>query len=216
MNFRRVYGVATVAATDIYLPIIKRAAIDFAVSGDWTPAAGDVKVSKDGGAAANIATLPTALTMGNTALWRFQFSASELQCKQLLVTVADAATKAVEDQAFIIETVGHPSSALWPLGGDAELRLAYGAMGLAYGTVGNGTNTTTTISISGGLAAISPAASATDEFKGRVLVFAADTATAGLRGQATIIDGNSGTAITIASANALGQAATNGDTFAIY
>ena len=39
-------------ARHIYLPIVKRAVVDFAVSADWTPAAGDVKISKDGGAAA--------------------------------------------------------------------------------------------------------------------------------------------------------------------
>ena len=215
MNFRRLYATATAAATHVYMPIIKRAVVDFALNADWTPAAGDVKVSKDGGAAANIATLPTALTMGNTAFWVFSFSSGELTCKQLLVTVSDSATKVVEDQAFSIETVGHPS-AMWPFGGEAELRLAYGAKGLAYGTVGNGTNSTTTISISGGSGAISPAVTSTDQFKGRPLVFAIDTATAGLRGQATIIDGCSGTAITIAVANALNQAASDGDTFVIY
>jgi len=214
MNFRRLYATATAAATHVYMPIIKRDVVDFAINTDWTPAAGDVKVSKDGGAAANITTLPTSLTMGNTMIWTFSFSATELQCKQLLVTVSDAAAEAVEDQAFSIETVGHPS-AMWPFGGDAELRLAYSANALAYGVVGNGTNNTTTVSISGGSAAISPAAVATDQFKGQVIKFAVDTTTAALRGQATIIQGNSGTAITIASANALSNAPADGDKFVI-
>ena len=104
----RKYGTGTGA--DIYVPIIKRDAVDFAVSADWTPAAGDVKVSKDGGAAANIGTLPTAVTMGNTAMWKFVFSDAELQCKYLSVSVADSATKAVEDQFFAIETYGHASA----------------------------------------------------------------------------------------------------------
>ncbi len=104
-TFLRKYG----AATHIYLPIVKRAVVDFAVSADWTPAAGDVKISKDGGAAANVTNLPTAITMGNTAMWDYSLTATEMEAAQVMVTVADSATKAVEDQFFIIETYGHAS-----------------------------------------------------------------------------------------------------------
>jgi hypothetical protein len=103
-------GITAGTAQSIKIPMIKRAVVDFAVGADWTPAAGDVKVSKDGGAAANIATLPAAVAMGNTAYWEFVFSATELSCGTLVVTVADAATKAVEDQSFIIETYGNASA----------------------------------------------------------------------------------------------------------
>lgn len=98
------------AARHIYIPIVKRAVVDFAVGADWTPAAGDVKISKDGGAAANVANLPTAIAMGNSAVWDFSLTATEMEAAQIVVTVADAATKAVEDQAFIIETYGHASA----------------------------------------------------------------------------------------------------------
>lgn len=97
-------------ARTIQIPIIKRAVVDFAVSADWTPAAGDVKITKDGGAAANVTNLPTALTMGNTALWVFSLTATEMQAARIEVTVADAATKAVEDTAFAIETYGNASA----------------------------------------------------------------------------------------------------------
>lgn len=108
----RKYNTATAAATHVSLPLIKRGVVDYAVSADWTPAAGDVKLTKDGDYAntANITTLPTAKTHGNTALWEFQFSATELSCKKLEVTIADAATKAVEDQTFFIETYGNASA----------------------------------------------------------------------------------------------------------
>lgn len=97
-------------ARHIYIPVVKRAVVDFAVSADWTPAAGDVKISKDGGAAANVTNLPTAITMGNTAMWDFSLTATELQAAQVVVMVADSATKAVEDQSFIIETYGNASA----------------------------------------------------------------------------------------------------------
>jgi hypothetical protein len=129
MSFLRKY--ATGAGADLYLPIVKRAVVDFAVGADWTPAAGDVTISIDGGAAANIGTLPTALTMGNGAVWKFVFTNAELTGKYIAVTVVDSATKAVEDQSFMIETYGNASalhpfdlgSASTPQTGDSFARL---------------------------------------------------------------------------------------------
>lgn len=100
------YGVAVT----LYKPIIKRAVVDFALGADWTPAAGDVKISKDGGVAANVTNLPTALAMGNTALWLFSLTATEMQAAKVRITVSDAATKAVEDVAFEIDTYGNASA----------------------------------------------------------------------------------------------------------
>lgn len=108
MPFLRKYNTLTVSGTTaIRIPIIKRGVVDFAVSADWTPAAGDVRIAIDGAAAANVTNLPTAVTMGNTAYWQFVLTAAELTCKSCIVTVADSATKAVEDQSFIVETFGH-------------------------------------------------------------------------------------------------------------
>lgn len=103
--FLRKYGTGTGA--DVIIPIIKRGVVDFAVSADWTPASGDVKVSKDGGTEANIATLPV---INGTVGWKFVFSDAELQCKSLTVRVVDSATKAIEDQFFIVETYGDASA----------------------------------------------------------------------------------------------------------
>ena len=94
-------------ATYVDVAMLKRAVQDLALGADWTPAAGDVKVSIDGGTAANIGTLPTAIAMGNTAYWRFPIAAGEVTGKTIMITVGDNATKAVEDQAIAIETYGH-------------------------------------------------------------------------------------------------------------
>lgn len=111
MPFLRKYNTLTVTGTTaIRIPIIKRAVVDFAVSADWTPAAGDVKIAIDGTAPANVANLPTAVASGNGAFWEFILTAAELSCKQCIVTVVDAATKAVEDQSFIVETFGNASA----------------------------------------------------------------------------------------------------------
>src|SRR5688572_16552370 len=99
------YGVAR----HIYIPVPKAGSANHAVGADWTPAAGDVKISKDGGAAANVTNLPTAIAMGNSALWAFSLTATEMQAAEIVVTVADSATKAVDDTGFSVETYGHAS-----------------------------------------------------------------------------------------------------------
>lgn len=108
MTILAAYG----AALTIEIPMIKRGVVDFAVSADWTPAAGDVKISKDGGAAANVTNLPTAIAMGNGAVWQFAFTTGEMACGRAVITVVDSATKAVEDQAIEIRTFGNASAAM--------------------------------------------------------------------------------------------------------
>ena len=99
----RKYATATVAATHIRIPIIKAGTQDFAESGDWTPVAADTKISKDGGSQNNLATAPSYVN----GAWQFEFTVAELTAKYIIVQVVDAAAKAVEDQAILIETYGH-------------------------------------------------------------------------------------------------------------
>lgn len=138
-HYARKYATGTGA--DIYIPITKRAVVDFAVSADWTPVAGDVKVSIDGGAAANITTLPVAVAMGNGAMWKFVFANAELTGKLISVTVVDAVTKAVEDAMFTIETFGN-ASALHPFDLDTASQVVASVTG-AVGSIGTGGITST-------------------------------------------------------------------------
>jgi len=111
MVFLRKYNTLLVTGTTaIRVPIIKRGVVDFAVGADWTPVAGDVKILIDGAAAANVTNLPTAVAAGNGAVWEFVLTAAELSGKQIQITIVDAATKAVEDQCFLIETYGNASA----------------------------------------------------------------------------------------------------------
>lgn len=240
--FLRKYG--TGSGADVYIPVIKRGVVDFAVSADWTPASGDVKVSIDGGAAASIGTLPTAITMGNAAVWKFVFADAELQGKVIVVTVADSATKAVEDTAFVVETYGHASAKFiaditlanlpanvtqllgtaWLTPGTAgtpdvninlvdgsnpaATALKRGLLGVAVGTVGSSSSTTSIITSS-----LTPAAAVADQFKGRIVTFDRNTTTTNLRGQSTDITGSSsGGVLTV---TALTTAPASGDTFTI-
>lgn len=109
MAFLSKYGVART----IRIPMIKFGVTGFARGSDWTPATGDVQISKDGGAFANIGTLPSAVDATTNAVvaeWAFPLTATEMQAAQIVVVVGDAVSgKAVEDQSFVIETYGHAS-----------------------------------------------------------------------------------------------------------
>jgi len=95
---------------DFYFVMIKRAVLDFAVAADWSPQAGDVKVSIDGAAEANATNLPTA-PASTTGLWKITMSAAQLTGKIISVIIRDAAPKAVEDQSLVFATYGHASAA---------------------------------------------------------------------------------------------------------
>jgi hypothetical protein len=72
--------------------------------------------------------------------------------------------------------------------------------------------TTTSIPTS----SLEPAATVTDQFKGRILIFDRDTTTTNLRGQGAPIDGStSGGTLTLAGGDALTTAPASGDTFRI-
>jgi hypothetical protein len=80
-----------------------------------------------------------------------------------------------------------------------------------FGVVTTGA-TTTSIPTS----SLDPAAVATDQFKGRVIIFDRDTTTTQLRGQGAPIDGStSGGTITLAAGDALTVAPASGDAFVI-
>jgi hypothetical protein len=108
--FLRKYNTGTATGTHIGIPMIKGGYNDFAIGSDWTPAAGDVKVSIDGGVQANITTLPSY----TNGCWIFQLSAAETAGKSIrVVVVSQTSPKPVEDQFFVIETFGN-ASAMYP------------------------------------------------------------------------------------------------------
>lgn len=80
------------------------------------------------------------------------------------------------------------------------------------GTVGNATTPSTTQFTP---SSITPAGAAADQFKGRIIIFDNDTATAALRGQATDITANSNASTPLFTFTALTTAPASGDTFSI-
>lgn len=99
--------------TTFQFPMIKRGVVDFAQTGDWTPAAADVAVSKDNGNYADGTNAPAIVGGSPTrgvSKFKWTATATELQCAVLEVQIVDAATKAVEDQSFAVYTFGHASA----------------------------------------------------------------------------------------------------------
>lgn len=96
--------------TDIRFAMVKRGVVDLAATGDWTPATGDTKVSKDGGSYANSTNNPAAVGGTGSIGWKVTLSATELQCAELNLQIVDSATKAVEDQFLTVYTYGNASA----------------------------------------------------------------------------------------------------------
>jgi hypothetical protein len=84
-------------------PLLDFSGSEFASVVDWTYKIGDVKVSKDGGAAVNIATTPTFIPGMNIV--SFTITADEAKCDELVIQVIDtAAVKGIQDHAFRLVT----------------------------------------------------------------------------------------------------------------
>lgn len=114
--------------TTIYFPMIKAGVQDFAQGGDWTPAAADTQLSKDGAAFANSTNLPTHEGSG---IWSLALTAGEVDGKVTVMSIVDAATKAVEDQSIIIATYGDSSSSIEVLPADVKQWLTVAPLSLA-------------------------------------------------------------------------------------
>lgn len=105
---------------------------------------------------------------------------------------------------------GNMRSDAQAIDGSAEAadRLQRSAETLCYGVVGAASTTTSVVTSS-----LSPPAVVAQQFKGRILLFARDTATAALRGQATEITAS--TAAGVLTVASLTTAPSSGDTFTI-
>jgi hypothetical protein len=93
-------------ATTFRAPVVKAGSTNYAIVGtDWTPATGDVKISKDGGAFANIATSPSTVTLAGSAAWTWTLSDTETEATEIVIQVIDQdATKVIQDQFFRLQT----------------------------------------------------------------------------------------------------------------
>jgi hypothetical protein len=68
-----------------------------------TLATGDVTISKDGAAFANVNTLPTSIGNG---WYSWTPSSTELECEQAILNIADASGSAFDENGILIHTGG--------------------------------------------------------------------------------------------------------------
>ena len=101
MPILRRYGVADA----VEFPLIKRAAVDFATTSNYTPVGSDTRIHID---AASASYTTNVLQVTGSHGWSIAFTAAELTGKLISLVVQDADTKAVEDQFISIETYGSP------------------------------------------------------------------------------------------------------------
>lgn len=154
-----------------------------------TLASGDVKISKDGGAEANLGTLPT-VTPASGRHVKVTVSATEMDADNVSIVFHDAA--GVE----------------WC---DTQVNIQPNA------TIGGGTCTTGGSTTSVTTSAFAPAPGAANAFAGRVLIFDNNTTTAALRGAAgTVTASTNSSTPTFTIQDALPGTPTTGDTFKIY
>jgi hypothetical protein len=148
-----IYWIKYGTQSDIRFPMVKRGVVDLAVSADWTPAAADSAISKDGGNLADTTNTVAVVSSGTATRsgvdWKLTISATEAQAAEINIQIVDAATKAVEDQFLTVYTYGNASA---KFAGDWSDIVRLGLTGLANATPGAagglfiaGTNAATTV-----------------------------------------------------------------------
>ena len=101
MEIFAVYG----TQTTFYFPLIKAGDTDFAVTGDYTPAAADAIVMKDGGSDTQCTN---TITIEAGTKWSLALTVAEMSATRIQISIVDAATKAIEDQFLAITTILGP------------------------------------------------------------------------------------------------------------
>lgn len=103
------YGVAYA----IRIPILKVDDTDFAASGDYTPTAADVLITKDGGDVAAATDAPTWVGGAGSRLLEVTLTTTEMEAAEIAIQIVDAAGGPnVEHQAARILTYGNVSAAI--------------------------------------------------------------------------------------------------------
>ncbi len=101
-----------------------------------TLAAGDVQVSKDGGAFANITSLPTEI--GSTGVLKVGLSATEMNADRVAIKFHDAAGDEWADLVVTFSTVGAVAILADPLANEVPGTYLSGSAGHALGRIGAG------------------------------------------------------------------------------
>ena len=111
-----------------YFPLIDAGTTDLAVSADYTPAATDCRLSKDGGSWAQATNTIADETEG----WSITLTAAEMQATRIHINIIDSTGAAIEDQSLVIFT---------GLGGQIEATAGIYVIAVDTGTTASTTTT---------------------------------------------------------------------------
>ena len=159
MEVQRQRGVQTT----IYFTMVDAGTLNLAVTGDWTPATGDTKISKDGGNVANSTNNPAVVGGTGAVMWSLVLTATEMDADEIDIQIVDSATKAVEDNVIVVTT---------RLGGQLAA-----SGGIIVGEVDTATFTATTTVLEGFRIAPNTTEETTaDHYNGRLILFTSGVA----------------------------------------
>lgn len=102
-SFMRKYGVETT----IVFPVPKLNDTDFAATGDWTPAATDIRITKDAGTLVDCSNTAVAVSGAGSLLWALTLTATEMEAAVVTLQIVDAV---LEHDAITVETYGHANA----------------------------------------------------------------------------------------------------------
>lgn len=102
-SFMRKYG----EETTIVFPVPKLNDTDFAATGDWTPAATDIRITKDAGTLVDCSNTAVAVSGTGSLLWALTLTATEMEAAVVTLQIVDAV---LEHDAITIETYGNASA----------------------------------------------------------------------------------------------------------
>ena len=151
MEIQAKYGIQQT----FYFTMVTAGSTDLAATGDWTPAATDANIIKDGGTTAQCTN---TITSEGDVIWSLTLTAAEMQATRIAISIVDSATKAVEDNVLIINT---------QFSGQLEA-----SAGIIIGEVDTATFTATTTSLEGFRLSPNGTEEATaDHYNGRLILF---------------------------------------------
>jgi hypothetical protein len=164
----------------------------------------DLQISKNGGAFAQTSASPTT-THDADGWYQCPLTATDTDTLgPLTVQVVMAGALPVWEHFVVVPAEVYDTFVA------GTGRMARAVNSIVTGTADNGGSTTSVV-----CSAVSPSAGATDCWKGRIIVFANDTTTAALRGQASDITANTSGGTPTLTVTALTTAPASGDSFTI-
>jgi hypothetical protein len=163
-----------------------------------TLAVGDVKISLDGAAQANLTTLPVVTPAGGKQV-KVTLNQAETNADNLDIVFSDqTATKEWADTFISIQTAGN------------TVNLDFTVPAIGRGTVTSGASATSVPT-----SAFTPSGASLDQFAGRVVLFDANTTTPALRGCARAISSSSNAAAPVFTVTSLPAVPVSGDLFSV-